>query len=165
MIHFAVFKYDGENYVAAGDNQDYMAVYKEDELGEYIRFGHTRWPSWSKFMHGVVEDYREGSHEDIDALEEEFGRLIPGNHPARRNEVSMVEQREERDDLSRFYDNPFQPPNASPELLEWYRKRDEAIRIWRETGDDSMAIEIGLFPSPEEEARLEEEDSERRRLQ
>ncbi len=53
---------------------------------------------------------------------------------------------------SRWTDNPFQPPNASPELLEWYEKRDRAIRIWRETGDDSMAIEIGLFPSPEEEA-------------
>lgn len=165
MIHFAAFKYDDENYVAAGDNEDYMAVYREDEPSEYIRFGHTRWPSWSKFMHGVVEDYREGSHEDVDALEEEFGRLSPRNHPAQRGEVSMVEQREERGDLSRFYDNPFQPPNASPELLEWYRKRDEAIRIWRETGDDSMAIEIGLFPSPEEEARLEEEESERRRLQ
>ena len=78
----------------------------------------------------------------------------------------MVEQREDRNeeqgDMSRFYDNPFQPPNASPELLEWYRKRDEAIKIWRETGDDSMAIEIGLFPSPEEEARLEEEESARR---
>lgn len=157
MIHFAAFKYDSENYVAAGDNEDYMAVYREDEPGEYIRFGHTRWPSWSKFMHGVVEDYREGSHEDIDTLEEEFGRLIPRNYLAQQREVSMVEQREERSDLSRFYDNPFQPPNASPELLEWYRKRDEAIRIWRETGDDSMAIEIGLFPSPEEEAQLKEE--------
>lgn len=165
MIHFAAFKYDGENYVAAGDNEDYMAVYRESEPGEYMRFGHTRWPSWSKFMHGVVEDYREGLHEDVDALEEEFGRLIPWNHPAQRNEVSMVEQREGRNeerDYSRFTDNPFQPPNASPELLEWYRKRDEAIRIWRETGDDSMAIEIGLFPSPEEEARLAEEERERR---
>ena len=64
-------------------------------------------------------------------------------------------------DYSRFTDNPFQPPNASPELLEWYRKRDEAIRIWRETGDDSMAIEIGLFPSPEEEAQLNREKEER----
>lgn len=56
---------------------------------------------------------------------------------------------------SRWTDNPFQPPNASPELLEWYEKRDRAIQIWRETGDDSMAIEIGLFPSPEEEAAAE----------
>ena len=29
MIHYAAFKYDGENYVAAGENEDYMAVYRE----------------------------------------------------------------------------------------------------------------------------------------
>ena len=61
-------------------------------------------------------------------------------------------------DVSRWTDNPFTPPNASPELLEWYDKRDEAIRIWRETGDDTMAIEIGLFPSKEEEEELEKVD-------
>ena len=58
---------------------------------------------------------------------------------------------EEWQSKRRFWDNPFQPANPSPELLEWYAKRDEAIRIWRETGDDTMAIEIGLFPSREEE--------------
>ena len=58
----------------------------------------------------------------------------------------------EHRDVSRWTDNPFTPPNASPELLEWYDKRDKAIRIWRKTGDDTMAIEIGLFPSKEEEA-------------
>ena len=63
----------------------------------------------------------------------------------------------ERTADSRWTDNPFQPPNASPELLEWYEKRDEAIRIWRETGDETMAIEIGLFPTPEEEAEVERE--------
>ena len=75
--------------------------------------------------------------------------------------MTMAEQKErntDQGDMSRFYDNPFQPPNASPELLEWYDKRDEAIRIWREMGDDSMAIEIGLFPSPEEEKELAEQE-------
>ena len=65
----------------------------------------------------------------------------------------------EHRDVSRWTDNPFTPPNASPELLEWYDKRDEAIRIWRETGDDTMAIEIGLFPSREEEKDLEEREA------
>ena len=45
-------------------------------------------------------------------------------------------------------------------MLEWYRKRDEALRIYRETGDDSMAVEIGLFPSAKEEAQLNEEKEE-----
>ena len=57
----------------------------------------------------------------------------------------------------RWTDNPFRDPNASPEELEWLERRDEALRIYRETGDDSMAIEIGLFPTPEEEARAMEE--------
>ena len=77
MIHYAAFKYDGENYVAAGDNKDYMAVYKENEPAEFLRFGRARWPSWAKFMHGDVENYREGSHEDIEALEAELGKLVP----------------------------------------------------------------------------------------
>lgn len=49
-------------------------------------------------------------------------------------------------DKSRFSDDsPFLPPQNKQER-EWMCKRDEATRIWRETGDDSMAIEIGLFP-------------------
>ena len=84
MIHFAAFNYDGENYVAAGEDENYMAVYKESEYegGTYHRFGQTRWPSWSKFMYAAsVENYREGTHEDVDALEKEFGKLIPRNTP------------------------------------------------------------------------------------
>ena len=46
---------------------------------------------------------------------------------------------------SRWTDDPFWQPKT-PEEKEWIRKRDEAIRRFRETGDDSMAIEIGLFP-------------------
>ena len=46
---------------------------------------------------------------------------------------------------SRWTDNPFWQPKT-PEEKEWIRKRDEAIRRFRETGDDSTAIEIGLFP-------------------
>ena len=46
---------------------------------------------------------------------------------------------------SRWTDNPFWQPKT-PDEKEWIRKRDEAIRRFRETGDDNMAIEIGLFP-------------------
>ena len=46
---------------------------------------------------------------------------------------------------SRWTDDPFWQP-TTPEEKEWIRKRDEAIKRFRETGDDSMAIEIGLFP-------------------
>ena len=41
--------------------------------------------------------------------------------------------------------------NPSPEQLEWYAKRDEALRLYRESGDESLAIEIGLFPAHEGE--------------
>ena len=94
---------------------------------------------------GEVDGYEEGSVSDLDELERRYGTIDP------TDKIDIYAER----DTSRFTDNPFQPPNASPELLEWYDKRDKAIRIWRETGDDSMAIEIGLFPSPEEEAQLE----------
>ena len=55
---------------------------------------------------------------------------------------------------SRWTDNPFAPMNPTPEQQAWFDKRDEAIRHFHETGDDSLAIEIGLFPSPEEEEEL-----------
>ena len=56
---------------------------------------------------------------------------------------------------NRWTDNPFQPPNASPELLEYYAKREAATKVWRETGDDSGLIELGLFPTKEEQAEID----------
>ena len=50
---------------------------------------------------------------------------------------------------SRWTDYPFRKPNLSAEQLEWLEKRDETMRICYATGDDSMAIEIGLFPKRE----------------
>ena len=147
MIYYASFRYDGQNYLAAGETEDYLAVFVEDTPKRYVRHGRTRWPSWSKFMQGgEVDGYEEGSVSNLDELERKYGAIAPAE------KTDIYGER----DTSRFTDNPFQPPNASPELLEWYDKRDEAIRIWRETGDESMAIEIGLFPSPEEEAQLDE---------
>lgn len=52
---------------------------------------------------------------------------------------------------SRWTDNPFRQPGLSKEQIEWLDKRDEATRIFQETGDDSMAIEIGLFAPHDEE--------------
>ena len=51
----------------------------------------------------------------------------------------------------RWTDNPFVSVKT-PEQKEWIRKRDEAIRLFREKGDDSMAVEIGLFP-PKKKAK------------
>ena len=48
---------------------------------------------------------------------------------------------------NRFSDNPFRDPNLTPEQVERIEKRNKALRIYRETGDDSLAIEIGLFPA------------------
>ena len=146
VIHYASFRYDGENYLAAGAVKDYLPVFVERSPRRYSRHGKTRWPSWAKFMHGEVDNYEEGSVSDLVELERRYGAITS---PVRTLHVDDRRQ-------SRWTDNPFQPPNASPELLEWYAKRDEAVRIWRETGDDTMAIEIGLFPSREEEEELEE---------
>ena len=48
---------------------------------------------------------------------------------------------------SRFSDNPFRDPHLSPEQVDRIEKRNKALRIYRETGDDSLAIKIGLFPA------------------
>lgn len=50
------------------------------------------------------------------------------------------------DNTSRFTDNPFRQPGLSREQLVWLAKRDEAMKIYRESGDSTMAQEIGLFP-------------------
>ena len=146
MIHYASFRHGGKNYLAAGDVEDYLAVFVERSDGRYVRHGQTRWPSWAKFMHGETDNYKEGSVPDLEELERRYGVIIPPN----RSDIF------EDPRMPRWTDNPFQPPNAPPELLEWYERRDEAIRVWRETGDDTMAIEIGLFPSKEEEEELEQ---------
>ena len=56
------------------------------------------------------------------------------------------EERKAENTRARFSDNPFRTGRETPEQLEWIRKRDEATRIFHETGDTTMAEEIGLFP-------------------
>ena len=149
-IHYVWFAYDGESYLAAGEFEDYLAVFVEYSPRSFVRHGKTRWPSWTKFMHGdSLEIFEEGSIQDLHQLERRFGTI------AAHGKWDILIRR----DTSRWSDNPFTPPDASPELLDWYRKRDEAIRIWRETGDDTMAIVIGLFPSKEEEEQLRLEET------
>ena len=48
---------------------------------------------------------------------------------------------------NRFSDNPFRDPTLTPEQVERIEKRNEALRIYRETGNEGPAIEIGLFPA------------------
>ena len=59
---------------------------------------------------------------------------------------------------SRWTDNPFRRPGLTQEQLDWLKKRNEATRIFQETGDDTMAIKIGLFP-PHDNAN-EQDDSD-----
>ena len=47
---------------------------------------------------------------------------------------------------SRWTDNPFRDPKATPEQIERLEKRAEANRIYRETGDTTMVEDTGLFP-------------------
>ncbi len=141
MIHFASFRYCGENYMAIGEQENRLLVYVESYPERYARHGGTLWPSWSKFMDGdEVENYEEGSVSHIEELGHRF-RVVARSALA-----------------SRFSDNPYQPANPTPEQLECYAKRDEALRIHRESGDDTLAIEIGLCPSPEGKAQIVEEE-------
>ena len=78
-------------------------------------------------------------------------------------EVSESEAERGLDATSRWTDNPFRPSNLSPEQEERLDKRDEAIRIFQETGDSSLGEELGIFPKSdssgdaEPEAQMEEE--------
>ena len=49
-------------------------------------------------------------------------------------------------DHSRWTDNPFRQPGLTPEQEQWLELRDTATRIFQETGDSTMAEDIGLFP-------------------
>ena len=59
---------------------------------------------------------------------------------------------------SRWTDNPFRRPGLSQEQLDWLAKRNKATRIFQETGDDTMAIEMGLFPARDVEEGEETQD-------
>ena len=64
------------------------------------------------------------------------------------------------DPLSRFSDpRPLMPPET-PEQAEWQEKVRQAMRRFRETGDETMAQEIGLFPTEEEKRLAAEQDDE-----
>ena len=77
------------------------------------------------------------------------GKAVPAKYKP-KGAVRYCDPDAERNSAtSRFTDNPFRDPDATPEQLEWIRKRNEATRIFRETGDRTMAVEIGLFaPDP-----------------
>ena len=57
---------------------------------------------------------------------------------------------------TRFTDYPFRKANLTPSQLDWRAKRDRAIKLYRESGDSSLAEEIGLFWNKDDEERARE---------
>ena len=57
---------------------------------------------------------------------------------------------------TRFTDYPFRKANLTPSQLDWRAKRDRAIKLYRESGDSSLAEEIGLFWNKADEERASE---------
>ena len=57
---------------------------------------------------------------------------------------------------SRFTDNHFRRPGLTSKQLAWLEQRNRAIRIFRETGDPTLAEEIGLFWNRSDERRARE---------
>ena len=55
--------------------------------------------------------------------------------------------------MSRFTEPFTRPPGLSVEQNQKINLQNEAIRLFRETGDDSLAIEVGLFPKQEDMPR------------
>ena len=66
MIHYASFRYGGEDYLAFGVVENYLDVLVERSHERYVRHGQTRWPSWAKFMHGEMVDYEGNSAVSVD---------------------------------------------------------------------------------------------------
>ena len=60
---------------------------------------------------------------------------------------------------SRFTDYPFRLPGLTNKQVEWLDQRNCAIKIFRDTGDSSLAEDIGLFwnKSDEEKAKAAQE--------
>ena len=47
----------------------------------------------------------------------------------------MAEKEKRLSGSSRFSDNPFRDPNATPEQIAWLENRNKNMRLYRETGD------------------------------
>ena len=104
-------------------------------------------PSW-----GPPLPKRYGFHgtpAEAEVWNKYVGKAVPAKYKP-KGAVRYCDPDAERNSAtSRFTDNPFRDPDATPEQLEWIRKRNEATRIFRETGDRTMAVEIGVFaPDP-----------------
>ena len=56
----------------------------------------------------------------------------------------------------RFTDYPFREPGLTPDQLDWREKRNRAIKLFRDTGDASLAEEMGLFWNKADEERARE---------
>ena len=52
---------------------------------------------------------------------------------------------------SRFTDYPFRLPGLTNKKLEWLEQRNRAIKIFRDSGDSSLAEDIGLFWNKDDE--------------
>ncbi len=127
LIYFASFQIDGRNYLAAGVDHYYLAVFFEIEHipRHYARHGEIRWPSWLKFLSSdTIVNYKEGSVADLDALERDYGIIASSKIGAIFSEG----------------------PDEIVQFPERYVSRLEAMRLWEKSGDPTMAIDLGLLP-------------------
>ena len=95
---------------------------------------------------------------EVGPTDERFGGALADYLKDEVEGVVLVRERG-AGNQSRWTDNPFREPNLSPEQTEWLDKRDEAFRIYRETGDRGPAVELGLFnPEPPGRERTERDE-------
>ena len=48
-VHYVKFVYDGDAYMAFGESEIGMRVYKEFKPRLYVRHGGVTWPGWTKY--------------------------------------------------------------------------------------------------------------------
>ena len=145
--HLNLEKVQGRLVLA--NNQGIIAgAFRPDSKG-WIPATSENFPSW-----GPPLPKRYGFHgtpAEAEVWNKYVGKAVPAKYKP-KGAVRYCDPDPDAEDssaTSRFTDNPFRDPDATPGQLEWIRKRNEATRIFRETGDRTMAVEIGLFaPDP-----------------
>ena len=73
-VHYVKFVYDGDSYMAFGESEIGMQVYKEFKPRLYVRHGGVTWPGWTKFMYGDVDlEVTEEGRLDLREFKDKIG--------------------------------------------------------------------------------------------
>ena len=73
-VHYVKFVYDGDSYMAFGESEIGMQVYKESKPRLYVRHGGVTWPGWTKYMDWDMDlEVTEEGHLSFQEFKDKIG--------------------------------------------------------------------------------------------